>query len=254
MEHHHSQQPNNMDLDKRSLVTGFVGGFMSLCTIGFFVLLGVVLNDGGAPSAPARAAAPNPTNIAGAEAPAPTPSPSVSIELTDGDYFKGDLDAPITIVEYSDIDCPFCEKFHPTVEQVLNDNPGKVNWVYRHFPLRSLHPQAAAKAEGAECAGIAGGVDAFWGYIDEAFTGVALNTADQMEDLAAKHGANRGEFQECIESGAGAQLVQEDEATGLAAGAQGTPYSLILGPNGETIPLSGALPASQIQQVIDSLL
>ena len=254
---HHPKKKNDLDFDKKSLTFGFVGGFMALCTIGFFILLGVVLNDGASPKTAKRAAAPTPTNVAEA---APTPSAgggavaNVSIELTDGDYIKGDVDAPVTIVEYSDLDCPFCERFHPNVEQVLADNPGNVNWVYRHFPLRSIHPAAARKAEGAECAGELAGADGFWGFIDGAFAGEPVGTDTQMAELAGQFGVDAGAFQECLDSGLGADRVAEDERTGLQAGAQGTPYSVILGPNGESIPLSGALPPAQMQQVVDSLL
>ncbi len=247
-----------MGVDKRSAVIGFVGGFLSLCTIGFFILLGVVLtgDDAGAPAA--RAVAARPTNVAAPSAPtpaapsAPTPG-NIDIALSDDDFIKGDVDAPITLVEYSDLECPFCERFHPTAEQVVADNDGKVNWVYRHFPLRSIHPTAARKAEASECAGEIAGGAGFWGVVDGIFEGAPASTDDQLADLAAQHGADRGAFTECLNSGRGAELVQQDESSGLAAGAQGTPYSVIVGPNGETFPVSGALPAAQIQQIIDGI-
>lgn len=84
----------------------------------------------------------------------------------DKDWLRGDENAPISIIEFSDIDCPFCKRFHPTMKQVLEDYDGQVNWVYRHFPLPTLHPDAPRKAAAAECAGHIGGNNTFWAFVD----------------------------------------------------------------------------------------
>ena len=85
------------------------------------------------------------------------------------DHILGDMNAEIIIVEYSDLDCPFCKVFHPTMHQVVEKSEGKVAWVYRHYPIPQLHPNAPKKAEETECAWELGGNDAFWKYADKVF-------------------------------------------------------------------------------------
>ena len=84
------------------------------------------------------------------------------------DHYKGSLSAKITLIEYSDFECPFCERFHPTAQQAVDEYNGQVNWVYRHFPL-AFHSTAQKKAEGSECAAEQGGDKAFWAFADELF-------------------------------------------------------------------------------------
>jgi len=92
------------------------------------------------------------------------------IELTPvstQDHITGTANASITIIEYSDFQCPFCKRFYPTTQQVLKDYQGKVRLVYRHFPLTQIHPYAQAMAEASECAAEQG---KFWEYVDALFT------------------------------------------------------------------------------------
>jgi len=85
------------------------------------------------------------------------------------DHILGDINSEIIVVEYSDLDCPFCKVFHPTMHQVVEKSEGKVAWVYRHYPIPQLHPNAPKKAEETECAWELGGNDAFWKYADKVF-------------------------------------------------------------------------------------
>lgn len=84
------------------------------------------------------------------------------------DHWRGTENAEIAIVEYSDYQCPFCQRVHPTYQQLMEAYDGKIVWIYRHFPL-SFHPEAMPLAVGAECANELGGQDAFWGFTDKAF-------------------------------------------------------------------------------------
>lgn len=93
------------------------------------------------------------------------------VPVSASDWVRGDKNAKITIVEYSDLECPFCQRFHVTLQSILEKNKGKVNWVYRHFPLVSIHQFAEPLAQGAECAGDLGGNEVFWKYLDENFKG-----------------------------------------------------------------------------------
>lgn len=94
------------------------------------------------------------------------PTLNVPAVNKDTDHIKGDKDASITIIEYSDMECPYCQRFHPTMQQVINDYGDKVNWVYRHFPLTSIHPNAMNLALSSECVAELEGNDKFWEFVD----------------------------------------------------------------------------------------
>ena len=175
-------------------------------------------------------------------------------EVTPEDHIKGDINAPIMIVEYSDFDCPFCSRFHTTMDQVIAANDD-VAWVYRHFPLDQLHPQAAAVSAASECVAELAGSDAFWSFTDGYF---ALRGAgDQrahgvvIPELALAAGVSQAAFTECFESGRTQELVQEDLQNAIATGGRGTPWSVLIGPTGKTYPINGALPQTAVEQLIE---
>ncbi len=85
--------------------------------------------------------------------------------ITPDDRYLGNINADVVIIEYSDIDCPFCKKFHPTMERIAQEYGSKIAWVYRHFPLDSLHPEARTKAEASECVAQIAGNEVFWKYL-----------------------------------------------------------------------------------------
>lgn len=89
--------------------------------------------------------------------------------VTSDDHIVGNINAKIVIVEYSDLDCPFCKSFHNTMHRVVKESNGDVAWVYRHYPITQLHPNAYQKAEATECAWEQGGNTAFWKYADKVF-------------------------------------------------------------------------------------
>lgn len=105
------------------------------------------------------------------DASAATTSDDLSIrEVAEDDNIRGDINANIKIVEYSDFKCPYCGSFHETMKQVVDNYDGdEVAWVYRHFPIPQLHPEAPAIAQASECAREIGGKDAFWEFADEIF-------------------------------------------------------------------------------------
>jgi protein-disulfide isomerase len=94
----------------------------------------------------------------------PTKIPEVTAE----DWVKGNRDAKIALIEYSDFECPFCQQFHASAQQALDTYPNDLQWVYRHFPL-DFHPNANKYAYTAECAAELGGNDAFWAFADKIF-------------------------------------------------------------------------------------
>ncbi|MBI2483567.1 DsbA family protein [Candidatus Uhrbacteria bacterium] len=177
--------------------------------------------------------------------------------VSDQDHVRGNKDAAVTIVEYSDLECPFCQRFHPTVQEVVNGYDGKVNWVYRHFPL-GFHANAQKEAEASECAADIGGNEAFWSYIDAIFARTTANgtgfALDKLVPLAKELGMDEKKFQECLDSGKYTEKVNKDFTEGQAAGVEGTPGGFIVSKDGRSAPIRGAVPAEQLKADIDKLL
>lgn len=105
--------------------------------------------------------------------------------VTSEDHIRGNPNAPVKIVEYSDMECPFCRRFHTTMKQVMDGygKDGKVVWVYRHLPLDSIHSKARPEAVAAECADELGGNDAFWTFIDRFFELTPSNNQTELETV-----------------------------------------------------------------------
>jgi len=177
--------------------------------------------------------------------------------VTSKDHILGDPNAQIVIVEYSDLECPFCKVFHDTLHQVMNDYPGKVAWVFRQFPIVQLHPKAPNEAMASECAAELGGNDAFWKYIDRVF-GItnSNNSLDpaQLPIIAQTIGLDVTAFNNCMNSGKYASVIDADVVAAGKAGAQGTPYSVIITKNGKKIPINGAQPIADVEAAINSVL
>jgi len=194
--------------------------------------------------------------VAGAPA-APLTADNVP-KPSEDDWVRGDRNAEIALIEYSDLECPFCKQFHPTAQQAVEEYDGKVMWVFRHYPL-SFHANAQKEAEAAECAGKLGGNDAFWEYIDAIYERTtATGTGFALEDLAplaGEQGLSESALQTCLDSGEMAAKVKEQMDGGTAAGVTGTPGNILLNvKTGKTVLIPGALPFDQIKTNIDSLL
>lgn len=193
-----------------------------------------------------------------AQPPPPTGNPKEVPKLTKEDHVRGDRNARLAIIEYSDIECPFCKSFHPTVRKALDEYKGKVSWVFRHYPL-SFHANAQKEAEAAECAALVGGNDVFWTYVDTVFerttsngTGFAL---DKLIPLANELGINEGKFKDCLDKGTQAKHVKEDMDGGTKAGVSGTPGTIILDTKaGDAQFVNGAVPFEQLKTTIDGML
>jgi len=98
---------------------------------------------------------------------------SISTETSD-DFVRGSEDARILVIEFSDIECPFCARFHETMNEALTVYPNDIQWVYRHFPLDQIHPNARKAAATVECIGEQKGSDAYWTALDAMFANPAL--------------------------------------------------------------------------------
>lgn len=169
-----------------------------------------------------------------------------TFKITDSDHVRGSFTAPITLIEFSDFECPFCERHYPTLNKILSDYSGKVRLVYKHFPL-GFHPNAQKAAEASECASEQG---KFWEYHDKLFenqpSGYSL---DKFKQWANESGLNSVQFDNCLDSGKYAQKVQSDFNEGQQKGVQGTPATFV---NGQLV--SGALPYETFKRIIDNLL
>lgn len=158
---------------------------------------------------------------------------ALSIRPIDGnDHIRGNPDAPIIVVEYSDTECPFCRIFHETMRKVIDEygKSGKVAWIYRHLPIVQLHSKAPKEAEALECAAEIGGNLKFWEYADRLFSITPSNDRlDQAElpRIAEFVGLNSALWQSCYESGKYASRVEQDRKNGEEAGSNGTPYSVL---------------------------
>lgn len=186
-----------------------------------------------APS-PSGALAPQPTDTA------PVGGPVKPVDATD--HVLGKADAKVTVIEYSDFECPFCNQIVPSFKQMLQEFPNDVRLVYRHFPL-SFHPQAQKAGEASECAAKVGGNDAFWKMHDKLFENQQTLGTDTYLRLAKEIGVNEAAFKTCLDSGEMAAKVNSDMASGNDAGVNGTPATFI---NGKLV--SGAVPYATLKQ------
>jgi protein-disulfide isomerase len=159
---------------------------------------------------------------------------------------KGPATAPVTIVEFSDFQCPFCSRVTPTLEQVVSKYGSKVRLVFRQFPL-PMHPNAAKAAEAALCANEQG---KFWEMHDAMFKDQAGLAVDGLKTKAAGiAGLNAASFNSCLDSGKETPAVQGDMQAGSKAGVNGTPAMFV---NGRFI--SGAVSTDDLSKVIDDEL
>lgn len=206
-----------------------------------------------------RAPRPSATNPANA----PVPQGPVSVKLdvaqaealpkvSSDDHIRGSADAEIILIEYSDFECPFCASFHPTAQQALDEYGDRIAWVYRHFPLESIHPKARPAANASECIAEIAGEEAFWRFADEVFGNpTSLN---DLSATAVKVGANKAAFDSCLSENRFNEVVDADYNEGLAAGVTGTPGNFIVNKKGEVWKLPGAVPYTSLKQTIEEAL
>jgi len=230
-----------MNGSKGTFITGLIVGAI-VVAIGFFALSNTDLNksdDLTADIVPDDIVDNNDPTAPGDGQP-----PIANIVVTKDDHVRGNFDAPITIVEYSDFQCPFCDRFHLTMLQVMDSYPDKVRWVYRHFPL-GFHPFAQKAAEASECAADQG---KFWEYADEPYKNQDSISEEYFSSLASQLGLDSGQFNSCLDSGKHTAKVTAQYQQGISEGVQGTPGGFI---NGQV--LGGAVPFETIQAIIESL-
>ena len=165
---------------------------------------------------------------------------------TDGAPVRGDVKAPITIVEFSDFHCPFCRSVQPALLQVLAKYPGQVRLVYKHFPLDSLHPQARRASEASWCANEQG---KFWEFHDRVYAAGPDASDAALGKFAAEASLDKAAFDACLASGRPTAAIQKDVDEGIGHGINGTPGFFV---NGRF--LSGNQPLSAFENIIQEEL
>tara|TARA_Y100000310_G_scaffold89923_1_gene87062 strand:- start:23139 stop:23921 length:783 start_codon:yes stop_codon:yes gene_type:complete len=194
--------------------------------------------------------------VAPGDAPTPTVAPTPKAppakvdmaKLVDDDAVKGDKNAPVTIVEFSDYECPFCARFYSQTLKQIDEKyikTGKVKLIYRDFPL-SFHTQAQKAAEAAECAGEQG---KYYDMHDKLFESGVKGGVASFKTYAQEIGLDTSKFNTCLDTGAQAQEVQKDFLDGQQAGVQGTPGFFVNG-----VSVSGAQPFQVFEQLIEAEL
>ena len=175
---------------------------------------------------------------------AKAPAEIILAPLSASDHVLGDPNtAQVTMVEFSDTECPFCKVFHESMKKVMATYPGKVAWVYRHFPLDSIHPKTRMEARATECVAQIGGNNQFWKYLDLIFaTTPSNNKLDPalLPTMAEKVGVNKKAFADCFANNALDAKVEASFEDGQRAGVQGTPHTILITRDGQKIPIQGA--------------
>ena len=228
----------------------------AIVAAGVIIALAIIYTNGGKGKVAKEAS--NPSDIVAADK-------AEKAKLADGikpisaeDHLLGNPNAPVKIIEFSDIECPFCKRFHPTMKQVMEEygKTGKVAWIYRHFPLQT-HPKATPEAYATECAAELGGNEMFWNYLDKIFEASLTNNQTDLAvlpQIAETLGLDVAKFNTCLDSGKYADLVNAHIADGLAAGVSGTPYSVVIGPDDKKYPIGGAFPYETVKDTIEIAL
>ena len=167
-------------------------------------------------------------------------------ELTATSLIRGNPEAEVTIMSFSDYQCPYCIRSEPVLAEVLARYPDRVRLIHRHFPLDSLHPFARPASEAAMCAEEQG---RFWDFHDAIFARGGRLSTESFSEIGTELDLDVAALSECIEAGRYREAVQADFAEGTEAGVTGTPAFFVNG-----IALKGAQDADEISRVVDAEL
>ncbi len=170
------------------------------------------------------------------------------------DHIYGNKDAKISLVEYSDFQCPYCKAFHPTTKEIVDTYKGDVNLVYRHYPLSIHEPAASLQAVASECVAELGGNDQFWSLTDILFDS-GPSDEKSLTAAAVGLGIDGDAFKTCLNSGKYDQKISSNIANGSNSGVTGTPGNIILNnETGDAVLVEGAQKLPVFQKVIDPML
>ena len=168
------------------------------------------------------------------------------------DHIVGSPTAKVVLIEYSDFQCPFCSMVHPTLKSLAESSGGKVAWVMRNFPLKSIHPEATPAANAAECVAEQLGNDGWFKFADAIFANQEKIGTAYYAQVAKQLGADMGKYNACFSASKYQAKIDAEAAEAQNNGGNGTPYTVVYG-GGKQVPVSGAMPAAGFQSVISSI-
>lgn len=183
--------------------------------------------------------------------------------VDESDFVEGNADSKIVVIEYSDPECPFCVTLHPNLKRIRNEYASKIAFVYRHFPLTQIHPNAFDESKAIACAGSLGGTPKFYEYVDKLYGFKSENQTTQLptngkEEIAGHIGLDIEDFKNCVATDAAASAVDISINAGVQAGVQGTPATFVLEKTRKGYEIiamiDGARPYEYIKAAIDQAL
>lgn len=180
-----------------------------------------------------------------------------AVVIKDDDHVRGDRNADVTIIEYSDMECPYCKQFHATMRQIFAEYSDRVAWVYRHFPIQNIHPKAVREAVASECVAELGNEDKFWSFLDKFYDVTPSNNETDLSILptmAKELGIKETDFNTCLDSGKYDARINAQFNEGLATGGTGTPWSLVVTKSGRILSINGAQDYAVVKQIIETAL
>lgn len=242
---------------KLTFTMGILVGVAAVSLLGFILAGSYVLTGG---SFGKLATANNPTTPPAVQNPSQpaTPPSKVNIAIKPTDYVRGNQNAPVTVIEYSDLECPFCKRFHPSMQQLMSEFKDKIKWVYRHYPLdntcntamaQQLHPTACQAAYAAECVGKLAGANKYWEFVDGLLGNQAAPDKAAVIAVAKGLGVSESKLTSCMGSKEITDKVQVDLREGNSFGVNGTPTTFING-----TPVEGAVPFEQLKAAVEAAL
>jgi protein-disulfide isomerase len=177
-------------------------------------------------------------------------------QVPDGRHIYGSLNAEFTLVEYSDLECTFCQRFHSTPKGLVDQAGGRINWEWMHYPLGFHNPVASKGSHAALCVSELAGNRAFWAFTDGWFktSGMGGKGVSDIEALAAGVGAQAEDFNACMASEKFKPVIEQQVAKGTEMGVTGTPGTFVVdNTTGNRLFVRGAQPATALIQAIKQL-
>ena len=239
--HHHNTSERSSKTQKDSNPLAIP---LSIIIAGGLIALAVFMSGG-------RAGTTAVANVdAGAQAGTASNVDMKELATRPDDHTLGNPDANIVLVEWSDLECPFCKRHHDTMNELLKEFDGKVEWVYRHYAL-DFHTYSKKESEASECANEIAGAKGFWDFVNNLYSVTNGNNSldrSKLDAIAKTSNLDAAKFSACLDSGKYASRVKEDMDNGARVGVQGTPFTIAYNrKTGKQTAINGALPLSAIK-------
>ncbi len=174
---------------------------------------------------------------------------------TTSEHWTGSKDAKFVLVEYSDLECPYCKSLHPTLIKLLRENQGKVAWVFRHYPQISEHVKSQKLAEAVECAAEQGGEKGFWNMTDAIYDKMPNLELVELPYLASSMGLSESELKTCLDTNKFESKVNTEQADAEKIGFRMTPSTVIYNlSNDKTLFVEDDVPYDQFKTQLEAFM